>query len=372
MTDMSVIEQTAYEYIKKLVLTSEPLMPRWNCENYIFRKKPKWNYMDNCMIRALLMFDNPEYTEYAAEFMDSYIDSDGVIATMRAADYNLDNICGGMNLIQLYQIIGSRHYRLAYEKLYNEQLAHQPRLKCGNFWHKAVYPEQLWIDGAYMALPFLASYGKINGNDSIVEDAVSQMLNIRKLMLDKKSGLYYHGYNESREMFWSDKKTGLSPEIWLRSDGWLCAGLADLYEITGDRRIGVMLRELIGALCRCLTFENMLMQLPLYPDMKGNYPETSGTLLFAYGAMKGFRLGVSEKSAAECGFSALSAVTDKYIVYRNGIPVLKNICLMGGLGGEKRRDGSAEYYLSERIVENEAKGIAPYLMAVYELLKLKN
>ncbi|MDE7225521.1 MAG: glycoside hydrolase family 88 protein, partial [Ruminococcus sp.] len=249
MTDIGVIEQTAHEYIKKFVLTSEPLNPRWNCENYIFGKKPKWNYIDNCMVRALLMFDKPEYTRYAIDFMDSYIDSSGVIATMRASDYNLDNVCGGMNLIQLYRISGIRHYKLAYEKIYNEQLANQPRLKCGNFWHKAIYPQQLWLDGAYMALPFLALYGKINGNDSIVEDAVSQMLNIRRFMLDKKSGLYYHGYNESREMFWSDKKTGLSPEIWLRSDGWLCAGLADLYEITADDRIGEMLRELIHALC---------------------------------------------------------------------------------------------------------------------------
>ena len=116
-----------------------------------------------------------------------------------------------------------------------------------------------------------------------------------------------------------------------------------------------------------MTEEHMLMQLPAAPDISGNYPETSGTLLYAYGAIKGYRLGAAEKKSADSGLAALNTVTERYIVRSGGIPVLKNICLMGGLGGANGRDGSVEYYLSERIVENEAKGIAPYLMAAAEL-----
>ncbi len=373
MTNTTLIEQTAREYIERLVLTSEPLNPKWNRENYIFRKQPKWNYMDSCMIRALLTYsektDDTRLIDYAVRFVNSYVNENGDIPTILAADYNLDNICGGVNLIKLYDIVGDERYRLAYEKLYSEQLAKQPRLECGCYWHKAIYPRQMWLDGVYMALPFLAEYGKINNRSDLISDAVGQLRSIKKIMRDSKSGLYYHGYNETRDMNWADKTTGLSQNFWLRSNGWLCAGLADLYEITEDSFCRDMLSELLEALEACMTEEHMLMQLPAAPDISGNYPETSGTLLYAYGAIKGYRLGAVEKKSADSGLAALNTVTERYIVRSSGIPVLKNICLMGGLGGANGRDGSAEYYLSERIVENEAKGIAPYLMAAAELYK---
>lgn len=365
MTDLIV-----KKYIDKFILTSEPLNPKWNRENYIFHKQPKWNYMDSCMIRALLMQENPPI-DYIIKFVDSYVNDDGTIPTMNANDYNLDNICGGINLIKLYELTKREKYHLAYEKIY-EQLENQPRLECGNFWHKAIYPNQIWLDGAYMALPFLALYGQIVGDGKIVADAVNQVLNIRKYMLDGCTGLYYHGYNETREIFWADKITGLSSQLWLRSNGWLCAGLADLYEITGDRAVGNMLCELLNALKSCLTAENMLLQLPVRPELADNYPETSGTLLFAYSAMKSHRTGACGKFTADSGANALQAVTDKYIDKSGDVPVLKNICLMGGLGGANHRDGSAEYYLSESIIENDAKGIAPYLMAYAELKKQKS
>lgn len=369
MTDKTLIEQTAREYIEKLVLTSKPMRPKWNRENYIFRKQSKWNYMDSCMIRALLMFGNENYNKYAVEFTDSYVEEDGRIPTMNVLDYNLDNVCGGVNLIKLYELTGNERYRLAYERIYNEQLMNHPRLKCGSFWHKAIYPNQMWLDGAYMVLPFMAMYGRIKNDKSIICDAINQAMNIRNIMRDDETGLYYHGYDETQSMLWADKETGLSSQFWLRSNGWLCAGLADLYEITEDKKVGVMLREHINSLSRYLTEEGMLLQLPARSELAGNYPETSGTLLYAYSTMKGYSLGAVDESAAENGERALLTVTEKYIDRSGDVPVLQNICLMGGLGGANSRDGSAEYYLSERVVENEAKGIAPYLMATAELIE---
>ena len=369
MTDKTLIEQTAREYIEKLVLTSAPMRPKWNRENYIFRKQSKWNYMDSCIIRSLLMFGKDEYIDYAVKFTDSYVDEYGKIPTMNITDYNLDNICGGVNLIKLHRITGDERYRLSYEWLYNEQLKNHPRLKCGSFWHKAIYPNQMWLDGAFMVLPFMAMYGIIKDDRSIIIDTILQTMNIRDVMLDKETGLYYHGYDETKSMLWADEKTGLSSQFWLRSNGWLCAGLAELYEITENKEIGEMLKEHLTALSRYVTDEGMLLQLPTRTDLAGNYPETSGTLLFAYGALKGYNLGIVDKAVADIGEKALLTVTEKYTDRSGDIPVLKNICLMGGLGGENNRDGSAEYYLSERIVENEAKGIAPYLMAAAELIK---
>ena len=156
MTDKILIEQIAREYIEKLVLTSKPMRPKWNRENYIFRKQSKWNYMDSCMIRALMMYGDNDYIDYAVKFTDSYVNEDGSIPTMNVLDYNLDNICGGINLINLYNVTGAERYRLAYERIYIEQLIDHPRLKCGSFWHKAIYQRQIWLDGSYMAFPFMA------------------------------------------------------------------------------------------------------------------------------------------------------------------------------------------------------------------------
>lgn len=371
MNDMTRITDTARSYIDKLILASEPLRPRWNRENFIFRKEPRWNYMDSCIIRALLMFadSRPELVDYAVRFVSSYVTPEGDIPTVEVSDYNLDSICGGRNLLDLYDRTGDGRYIKAAELL-RGQLAEQPRISCGSFWHKAIYPRQIWLDGAYMALPFLAAYGKARGESSCTEDVLAQLKNIRTLMRDNETGLYYHGYCESRDTIWADSETGLSPNIWLRANGWLCAGLADILEITGDNGCADMLAELLGALRACLTDGGMLLQLPVLPELGGNYPETSGTLLFAYSAMKAHRLGAVSAEVADDGRRALAAVTERYITCDGDVPVLRNICLMAGLGGTEGRDGSAEYYLSERVVENDAKGIAPYLMAAAEMLRI--
>ena len=363
-------ERTVREYICRMVLRSEPLSPEWNCENRIFRKQPKWNYIDSCMIHAAMMYRDeiPGITEYAVRFMNSYVYENGDIPTLRYSDFNLDNICGGRELLSLYRITGDERYIRAAEGLFEGQLKNQPRLDCGSFWHKGIYPYQVWLDGVYMALPFMTEYGIFTGDNSCAADALSQTENIRRIMRDETTGLYYHGYCEKKNILWADRDTGLSANFWLRSNGWLCAGLADLYELTEDKACGEMLDELLKALTAFADGRGMLMQLPALPEQAGNYVETSGTLLYAYSAMKASRMGVSGSSVYSAGRKALEAVTENYITHDGEVPVLSNICLMGGLGGDSSRDGSAGYYLSERVVENDAKGIAPYLMAAHEYL----
>lgn len=363
-------------YINNIILPSEPAFPMWNRENFVFRKSLKWNYIDNCMIKAVIALyeitDNKKLLEYAVSFTDFYIGTDGSIPTMNISDFNLDNINGGKNLLYLFRKTGGEKYRHALEKI-NAQLESQPRLENGNFWHKAVYPYQIWLDGIYMALPFMAEYAEISGDFSVYDDIFSQLENVRKIMRDEKTGLYFHGYDEKRSQYWADSETGLSSEIWLRSVGWFCAGLADLcgtvhkneklYTICAD-----MLSGLLDALSACTNSDGTLCQLPLKPHLSDNYTETSGTLLFAYSAVKSANLGISGNNILRAGLEAFDSVTEKYIVY-DDIPILKNICLVAGLGGNTRRDGSERYYLSERIVENDAKGIAPYLMAYSEIKK---
>ncbi len=373
MKSIQHLEYTALKYIEKLILPSDTLCPMWNRENFIFRKKAKWNYIDSCMIRSLiLLYENTNDSrliDYVIKFTDTYVNENGSIPTMKSEDFNLDNINGGRNLIYLHRKTGIEKYRLAYEKIYSSQLEVQPRLYCGNYWHKDIYPYQLWLDGVYMALPFLAEYSSINSISDAHEDIINQLSNIQNIMKDEKTGLYYHGYDETRLMNWSDNETGLSSQFWLRSIGWLCAGLADLCELMPENRLcRTMLHDLVLSLEKHLLPDGMLMQLPARHDLEGNYPETSGTLLYAYSAMKSARLGINSLDSAKSGLRSLITITEKYIEFDNDMPILKNICLMGGLGGKQNRDGSAEYYLSERIVENDAKGIAPFLMAYNEFL----
>lgn len=373
MTNLRQPVETAKKYVRELILPSQPLAPKWNAENVIFRKNPKWNYIDNCMMTALLMLyestGNEELLAYTERFIRAYMDGEGNIPTLVFSDYNLDNINGGKNLIKLYQLTGNEAYLSAAEKLVSGQLDKQPRLDCGNFWHKAIYPRQIWLDGTYMALPFMAGCSALKDEPKYLDDVCMQLKNIRDIMRDKDSGLYHHGYDETRSMCWADPDTGLSDEFWLRSMGWLCAALADLSEMFPEKKLfSDMLGNLLTALMRTANDDGTLMQLPARPELSGNYPETSGTLLFAYSALKSFRLGICGSSIGLAGEKALSAVSEKFIFHdSSGVPVLRNICLMAGLGSG--RDGSAEYYLSEKIVENDAKGIAPFLMACNELIR---
>ena len=154
----TIADKITESYINNLILPSEPLFPIWNRENFIFRKTAKWNYIDNCMIKAVTMLyeisENNELLDYAIKFIDAYI-SDGTIPTMRTEDFNLDNINGGKNLIYIFRKTGDIRYKKAIRKIYS-QIERQPRLENGNFWHKAIYPYQIWLDGFYMALPFMA------------------------------------------------------------------------------------------------------------------------------------------------------------------------------------------------------------------------
>lgn len=381
MINMKKTEKIIKLYTEKLILASDPLFPLWNRENFMFSKQGKWNYIDNCIIRSLLMmYDlsrDVRLLDYAVRFIDCYVEDNGDIPSINPLDYNLDNINGAKNLIALYKLTGNEKYRLAVDKLYAQQICSQPRLDCGNFYHKAIYPMQIWLDGSYMALPFLAEYAVQTKDNALLDDVKNQLENIIRLMKDSNTGLYYHGYEQSRITCWSDKATGLSQEFWLRAMGWYASALADICEITQDyapelsELCAESLCSLINAVSQYITHEGMLSQLPAKPDLKDNYPETSGTLLFAYASLKAYRLGVGGENIKNTGIKLFSAVVDNYITFNtDNLPVLSNTCLVAGLGGSQDRDGSAEYYLSEPVVKNEAKGIAPLIMAYTELIRI--
>jgi unsaturated rhamnogalacturonyl hydrolase len=283
----------------------------------------------------------------------------------------------------LYDIHKKEKYKKALDKLYT-QLKGQPRTKTGNFWHKKIYPNQIWLDGLYMVQPFYLEYEIKFNNLKNIDDILNQFKNAYTLTRDENTGLFYHGYDETREMFWSDKDTGLSKNFWLRSIGWFGMAMVDTVEkMTGncDEQEEVLvnyLNEYAESVVKFINKDNkMLYQVPNLPEREGNYLETSGSCAIAYTLMKASRLGLIDEKYFAMGEEILDAVIENKLEVTDEKFVLKDICLVAGLGGMngkgsyEKRDGTFEYYISEPIVDNDAKGVAPFLFAYAEKLRSK-
>lgn len=365
-------------YIHRLVRESTPDRTVWNIEKLREGKKGSWNYIDGCMMTALLAMaeitGEEEYFRFVEHFIDDYILEDGTIRTYQPEKYNLDDINEGRVLLPLYRATGKEKYRLGAEKL-KHQLDTQPRTFQGNFWHKAIYPNQVWLDGIYMAQVFYALYQRqFAGGD--YSDILRQIETVRNEMFDEKKGLYYHGYDASRTAFWADPVTGCSRSFWLRSIGWFSVALADLLEIVtgpGRESLKAIFTQLMAGIDRYADRETgMYYQVPDQPGREGNYPETSGSSMIAYAMLKGARLGILDREYAAKGQKTFSGIAEKYLSFTGDTLNLGGICLVAGLGPEnnRRRDGSFEYYISEPVVENDAKGVAPFILCYTEIKRL--
>ena len=367
------------QYVLRLIHESTPDHTVWNIEKLRSGKPTNWNYIDGCMLTALLELSSitgeKQYADFVEGFIDAFVEEDGSIRTYSASGHALDDINEGRVLFPLYERTGKEKYRKACDFLH-QCLLDQPRTHEGSFWHKQIYPNQVWLDGLYMAQPFAALYEKYFGNGDY-SDIVHQIDTVHLHMRDAVTGLYYHGYDASRTAFWCDKDTGLSQNFWLRAIGWFSVALADLIDILppGEERnqICIVFSELMKDVSKYSDPESgMYYQLVDKQDLEGNYLESSGSSMIAYAMLKGSRLGVLDKAFAELGRKTFDGIIDRCMSFENGELNLGSICLVAGLGPENnlRRDGSTAYYLSEPIVRNDAKGVAPFLLCYTEVKRL--
>ena len=366
-------------YIDDLLEKSTPQAPIWNIEKIRMGKPSTWNYIDGCMIKAILELydikDDKKFLEFADNFIDYFVRDDGSIASYDPQEYNIDNVNAGKTLFDLYKLTGKEKYRKAIETIYG-QVKTQPRTASGNFWHKKIYPNQVWLDGMYMGQPFYMQYEVEYNNCENCMDSFNQFMNVYKKMRDPKTGLYYHAYDESKEMFWADKETGLSQNFWLRALGWYSMALVDSIEIMPDSfkeqrdKLAEIYRELIDSMLKFQDESGMWYQVVDKGGEDKNYLETSGSAIFAYSIMKSVRMGILDESYFKYGEKAFNGTCDKYLSEKDGELQLGGICLVAGLGPENKpnRDGTYEYYMSEPIVENDAKGVAPLILAYIEIL----
>ena len=364
-------------YIEMLMKESTPDYPAWNIEKKRLGLKSKWNYIDGCMIKAILemygITNEKKYLEFADNFIDAKVFEDGTIDGYDVKEKNIDNVNAGKTLFELYDITGKEKYRKAIDLIYS-QIKDMPRTKEGSFWHKNIYPEQVWLDGLYMAQPFYMEYETRYNNKANYPDIFGQFIRVKAHMKDERSGLYYHAYDDSKQMFWADKVTGLSSHFWLRALGWFSMALLDTMDVCQDKdapeykiMMG-MFTDLMDAMLKYQDESGMWYQVVNLGGMDRNYLETSGSSIMAYALLKGVRLGYLPSSYKEYGVKAFNGVTDKYLTEdeKGGIH-LDGICLVAGLGGDSRRPGTYDYYMSEPIVCDDAKGVGPYLLAYTEM-----
>jgi len=337
----------------------------------------KWNYEQGLMLVALQRMSehvgNAKYFDFTRKNLDRYVEADGRIRTYKAADYNLDNIGPGRALLAVYQATGERRYRAAADSL-RMQLRRQPRTKEGGFWHKEIYPNQMWLDGLFMAAPFYAAYARRFGEPEAFDDIAHQFKTIALHTRDPKTGLLYHAWDESKQQRWADPVTGHSPCFWGRAMGWYAMALVEVLDFFPldhpDRSdLIVILQELSRALMAFRDERTHLWyQVVDQQQREGNYLETSASCMFAYAFAKGAALGYLDpryRTAAKETF--LGIIEYQVKTSPSGAVDLYGTCRGAGLGGKPYRDGSFAYYIGEPQRVNDMKGLGPFLLTAIAL-----
>ncbi len=343
------------------------------------RERPSnWEYSTGLLMQAYdslgLALGMPQYSKIAESVVGSYIAENGDIHSYDMQKFNIDSVNSGKMLLRLYRRTGDERYRKAAATL-REQLEHQPRLDNGAYWHKQRYPYQLWLDGVYMGMPFLAEYSLAFEQGASLDEAINEFLVSRDALRDPETGLYWHALDEKKQQVWADPQSGRSKYFWARGLGWLAMALVDTLELipqeqAEQRQVLVdMTRSLASTLLKYQADSGSWYQILDMPDAPGNYREASASSMFTYMLAKGVNLGVLPGEYKAAAIKAYEGLLRDFVEPRpDGSVSLTHNCAVAGLGFG--RDGSYHYYMSERVVADDPKGLAPFIFASIETAKL--
>ncbi len=328
---------------------------------------------------VLKLYDETHEERYKnIKTMDTFINQDGTINGYRLDEYNIDHLNNGKMVLKLYDETHEERYKKAAELLYSQTKTH-PRTSEGVFWHKMIYPHQIWCDGLYMGAAFMASYVAHFGQESDFDDIVIQFTKSYPHLVDSTTGLLYHAYDESKSMFWANKETGLSEHFWGRAMGWYVMALADVLEYLPKTHQGyVELSEILNKCLKALlkvqdSKAHVWYQILNLANEPQNYLEASASCMITASLFKAMRLGVLENEFMEHAKNAYAGLITQFIAQtKDGHYNLNKICYVAGLGGAGgiARDGTFAYYISEPIISNEPKGLGPFLFASTEFERL--
>ncbi len=348
-----------------------------------FSKTPKWTYPTAIVLdgaeKLYAKTGKKEYYNYIREFGEKLIQEDGTILTYDLDKYNIDMLNSGNVLLYLYEKEKKEKYLKALQTL-RLQIDGQPRTKEGSFWHKKIYPYQVWLDGLYMGMPFYTHYTHdfVKGADAskAYDDILLQFDSVQEHLLDKKTGLLYHARDESKKEAWADKETGLSQNFWGRAMGWYGMAMVDVLDYLpkdhpGRARLISYIKSYTDAIIKVQDKNNGLWyQVLNKAGEKGNYTEATASSMFVYTIIKSVNNGYlpkSYKTYAKKGYDGI--IKNLITVDENGVVNLNKCCAVAGLGGKPYRDGSYEYYINEEIRSNDAKGTGPFILASLEFEK---
>jgi len=349
--------------------------------------RARWDYSPAVMALALVRLGevtgNDTYTQFGTRAVASHVAADGTIKNYKEEDYNIDNIPPGKVLLAAIDRGVKNEAYVTAVKTLRDQMSKHPRTSEGGFWHKKRYPHQMWLDGLYMASPFLAQYAGIFKEPALYDDVAKQIILMDRHSYDPATGLYWHAWDESHTQSWADPKTGFSPNFWSRAIGWYGMAMVDTLDYMPvsqpeiDEIVTILKRFADGALKWQDPKSGVWWQVTNLGTREGNYLESSGSAMFVYALAKGVNKGYLPREkylpAILKGYEGLL----KTFIKPNsagGISLTK-VCQGAGLGymmadGKTPRDGSFKYYISEPIVDNDPKGTGPFVMAGIEVQKM--
>lgn len=347
----------------------------WKIDN---QEVPKWDYKIGMILTAYeklyIKTKNPKYYDYIKGYADVFIDKTGAIKNFDPQNHSLDNINAGKILFSLYDSTKDEKYLVALKTL-RKNFDDYPRTQSGGFWHKKIYPNQMWLDGLYMGEPFYARYTAKYEAGEKLNDVAHQFELLHDQSFDKKTGLYFHAWDESKQMPWANRETGTAPHIWLRALGWYGMALVDALDYfpkdhPKQKELVQYLNELATSVTKYQDKSGLWYQVPDLATKKGNYLEASGSSMLVYALAKGVHKGylpTKFNKVANSGFNGL--ITKLIKVDTDGEIHITQVCASAGLGGNPYRDGSYEYYMSEKIKVDNSHGLGAFLLAAIELDK---
>lgn len=340
-----------------------------------FQPSLKWDYCHGLELGAMMdvydRYGDAKFYEYALAYADTMVNEDGTIKKYKLTDYSLDRINSGKMLFRIYEQTKNDKYKKALDLL-RSQFDGQPRNADGGFWHKKVYPNQMWLDGLYMGTPFLAEYAYRNNEPQAYQEVINQIKIVARHTYDPANGLFRHACDVSKREKWADKETGQSQHCWGRALGWYMMAIVDDLDFIPQHEPGrdtvlVILNHIAETLKKYQSPEGLWYQVMDKSGEPGNYLESSCSAMFVYSLFKAVRKGYIPSSYFAVARKGYEGILNEFIkVDDNGLVSITKACAVAGLGGKNYRMGDSDYYIHEQIRDNDPKAVGPFILASLE------
>lgn len=340
-----------------------------------FQPSLKWDYCHGLELGTMMdvydRYGDAKFYEYALAYADTMVNEDGTIKKYKLTDYSLDRINSGKMLFRIYEQTKDDKYKKALDLL-RSQFDGQPRNADGGFWHKKVYPNQMWLDGLYMGTPFLAEYAYRNNEPQAYQEVINQIKIVARHTYDPANGLFRHACDVSKREKWADKETGQSQHCWGRALGWYMMAIVDDLDFIPQHEPGrdtvlVILNHIAETLKKYQSPEGLWYQVMDKSGEPGNYLESSCSAMFVYSLFKAVRKGYIPSSYFAVARKGYEGILNEFIkVDDNGLVSITKACAVAGLGGKNYRMGDYDYYIHEQIRDNDPKAVGPFILASLE------